>query len=390
MKKICVFTGTRAEYGILSGLIRAVGTDTAFELQLLVTGAHLGLSTGHTLDEIELAGCRQVEKIEILQDSTTDLGVCTAMGLGLMRFAEALSRLQPDLMLVLGDRYEALAAAIACAVCKVPVVHLYGGEKTVGALDDSFRHAISKLSQLHLTSTEVYRQRVIQLGEPPATVFNVGSLGVENIRTLPLPPRHEVANRLQIAEDQPYLLVTFHPATLDREPAAKQVEHVLAALDAYPDHAIIITGANADESGNIINQMMTQFVTARPERTRFFLSLGVRYYLAAVKYADAVVGNSSSGIIEVPSLGVPTVNIGSRQAGRIFADSVIHAAVTTDAIVTAINTALTPAIRASVQKTVNPYEKKAVIDSILQLLKEWDATNVVTKDFYDVAFTLPA
>ncbi|EEF22664.1 Polysialic acid biosynthesis protein P7, putative, partial [Ricinus communis] len=256
IRKICVFTGTRAEYGLLRPLMQAIATRPGATLQTLVTGAHLAESTGATWREIANDGLPIDERVEVLLDGGGDESICTSIGLGVMRYAEALKRLAPDMLVILGDRYEAIAAAVAATVCKVPIAHIHGGELTLGAMDDAFRHSITKMSYLHFTSTEAYRKRVIQLGEQPARAHNVGALGVENIRTLNLYDRAEVEKRLDLPAGQPYLLVTFHPATLESQSPELQLKALLNALDAFPDHVCVFTGANADPGGAGLNRLL--------------------------------------------------------------------------------------------------------------------------------------
>jgi len=387
MRTICFFTGTRAEYGLLRPLIQAVKAHPDMHAKLLVSGMHLADSCGATWHEIENDGLAIDEKIEILLDSSSDTGICTAMGLGMMRYGDALKRLAPDCMVVLGDRFEALAATIAATVCRIPVAHLHGGELTLGAMDDAFRHAMTKMSQLHFTSTDAYRQRVIQLGEQPERVFHVGALGVENIRTLDLLPRDEVERRLGLTPGQRFLLVTYHPATLDREAPESQLEALLQALAAFPDHVAVFTGANADAGGGALNRILADHVGRDPSRLRFFMSLGSLLYLSAARQADAVVGNSSSAIIEVPSLGTPSVDIGSRQAGRISATSVLHCPPRRDEITAAITQAISPDFRRAAANVVNPYEKAGTTQAIVESLVEWDGNSETHKSFYDFPST---
>lgn len=387
MKTICFFTGTRAEYGLLRPLMKAVMTSPDARLRTLVTGMHLAESSGATWREIEADGVPIDERVEVLLDGGTDSSVCTAMGLGIMRYGEALRRLAPDLLVVLGDRFEALAVAAAATVCKVPVAHIHGGELTLGAMDDAFRHAITKMSHLHFTSTEAYRRRVIQLGEAPSRVWNVGALGVENIRTLPLLARDEVERRLDLASGQPYLLVTFHPATLDTQPPHEQLQALLDALEAFADYACVFTGANADPGGGQLNRLLAAAAQKSPGRFRFSMSLGATLYLSAARAATAVIGNSSSGIIEVPSLGVPTVDIGNRQQGRIRGDSVIHCPPDTQAIKHAIATAITADFRARAAAASNPYDRPGTTRAIVDTLLACDTGALLNKGFHDLEDT---
>ncbi|KAG0163933.1 hypothetical protein DFQ30_010761, partial [Apophysomyces sp. BC1015] len=293
-------------------------------------------------------------------------------------------RLAPDVLVILGDRYEAIAAAVAATVCKVPIAHIHGGELTLGAMDDAFRHSITKMSHLHFTSTQAYRQRVIQLGEQPARVHNVGALGVENIRTLTLLDRGEVEKRLDLPPGQRYLLVTLHPATLEAQPPDAQLQALLDALDAFADYVCVFTGANADPGGAGLNRLLAQHTRSQSARFRFSMSLGVTLYLSAARSADAVIGNSSSGIIEVPSLGVPSVDIGSRQQGRVRSESVIHAAVDTPAIKAAIDQALTPTFWTRAQAAPNPYEQPGTTRRIVETLTTWDYGGALQKPFHDL------
>jgi len=384
MKTICFFTGTRAEYGLLRPLMKAIAASPDAHLRTLVTGTHLAESSGSTWREIEADGIPIDERVEVLLDGGTDASVCTAMGLGIMRYAEALKRLAPDLLVVLGDRFEALAVAAAATVCRVPVAHIHGGELTLGAMDDAFRHAITKMSHLHFTSTEAYRRRVIQLGEEPSRVLNVGALGVENIRTLPLVGRREVEQRLDLAPGQPYFLVTFHPATLDAQPPREQLAALLGALEAFPEYMYLFTGANADPGGGELNRLLAVSAQAQPGRFRFCMSLGATLYLSAARAAAAVVGNSSSGIIEIPSLGVPTVDIGNRQQGRIRGDSVIHCAPDTAAIHAAIATAIGDDFRSRAAAASNPYDRPGTSRLIANCLLASDAGALLNKVFYDL------
>lgn len=383
-RTICFFTGTRAEYGLLRPLMKAVASTPGATLKTLVTGTHLAESSGATWREIAADGLPIDERVEVLIDSGTEEGVATSIGLGVMRYAQALKRLSPDMLVILGDRFEAIAAAVAATVCKIPVVHIHGGELTLGAMDDAFRHAITKMSHLHFASTEPYRRRVIQLGEDPARVHNVGALGVENARTLPLLERGDVERRLTLAPGTPYFLVTFHPATLDPQAPEAQLRALLEALESFPERAIVFTGANADAGGAALNRLLAEYSQKHADRYRFSMSLGATLYLSAARAADAVIGNSSSGIIEVPSFGTPTVDIGIRQQGRIRSDSVLTCETQTDAIKAAIAQAITPAFRARAAAAINPYEQPATTARIVQALMSWDVSSALHKNFHDI------
>lgn len=383
MRKICVFTGTRADYGLLQPLMRGISRTSGLELQVLASGMHLSPEFGNTYREIENDGFRIDAKVEILLSSDTPVGIAKSTGLGLLNYSETLSRLQPDLVVILGDRFEAFAMAASATICKIPIAHLHGGELSFGAIDEAFRHAITKMSHLHFTSTEAYRQRVIQLGEAPERVFNVGAIGVENIKSLPLLDRSALEKAINFHLGDAILLVTFHPTTLEHNTAGNQFQEVLLALKKAPQFKIIFTKANADMDGRAVNQMIDHFVEQHPNRACSFTSMGQLRYLSTMRQAMAVIGNSSSGIIEAPSLKVPTVNIGDRQKGRIKANSVIDCQPSENAITEALELAISPSFQKTLQTACNPYEKRGTTAAILQKLKEYDLTGILKKEFYD-------
>jgi len=353
-KKVCVLTATRAEYGLLKPVIRKLRTYESLDVRVVATGAHLSPEFGLTYREIEQDGIPIDRKIEILLSSDTPSSISKSMGLALMGFADYFSELQPDLLVVLGDRYETLAVCCAAMNQRIPIAHLYGGETTEGAVDEAYRHAITKLSYLHFTSTEQYRKRVIQLGEDPSRVFNVGALGVENILKVPLLSKQELEKSLGFPLGDQYIVVTYHPVTLETESSEADFKALLEALDAFPDLGILFTKANADVDGRIINELIDAYVSCHPN-TIAVGSLGTKRYLSAVKHSAAVIGNSSSGIIEVPSLHVPTVNIGDRQKGRLMADSVVNCKPTTKDIAGALHYALSEEGKNKAASTNNPY-----------------------------------
>lgn len=388
-RTICFFTGTRAEYGLLRPLMKAVSLTPGAILKTLVTGAHLAESSGSTWREIAADGLPIDERVEVLLDSSTEESVATSIGLGVMRYAQSIKHLAPDMLVILGDRFEAIAAAVAATVCKVPIVHIHGGELTLGAMDDAFRHAITKMSHLHFTSTESYRQRVIQLGEDPTRVYNVGALGVENAFTLPLLERAEVERCLSLPAGQPFFLVTFHPATLDQQAPEAQLRALLEALEAFPDRAIVFTGANADAGGAGLNRLLAEYAQKYSDRYRFSVSLGATLYLSAARAAEAVIGNSSSGIIEVPSFGTPTVDIGIRQHGRLRSESVLTCEAQAEAIKAAIAEAISPAFRARAATAVNPYEQRATSARIVEVMMSWEVATALHKSFHDIPPNAP-
>lgn len=384
MRKICVITGSRAEYGLLSGLMRAIQTDTELQLQVIATNMHLSPEFGLTYKEIERDGFRIDKKVQMLLSSDTANATTKSVGLATIGFADAYEDLQPDLIVVLGDRFEILAAVSAALFYKIPVAHLHGGEITEGAYDDCIRHAITKMSHLHFTSTEPYRQRVIQLGEQPERVFYVGAIGVENIRrTLPL-SKEELEESIHFTLGNKSLLVTYHPVTLENRTAASQFRNLLEALDKFPDYKVIFTLPNSDTDGRILIRMIQDYVSDHSDRCMSIPSLGMKRYLSALRYVDAVVGNSSSGIIEVPSFGIPTLDIGDRQKGRIASDSVVHCGTDKQEIVDGLIRALSDEQKEKAKKCLNPYEKVNTTHAILEVLKNYPLDNLAHKSFYNI------
>ena len=383
MRKICVFTGTRADYGLLQPLMRKISQAPDLELQILASGMHLSPEFGNTYREIENDGFQIDAKVDILLSSDTPVDIAESTGLGLINYSKTLSHLQPDLVVILGDRFEAFAMAASATICKIPIAHLHGGELSFGVIDEAFRHAITKMSHLHFTSTEIYRQRVIQLGEAPERVFNVGAIGVENIKSLPLLDRQALEKSINFRLGDAVLLVTFHPTTLEHNTAGKQFQEILLAIKRFPQFRIIFTKANADMDGKTINRMIDRFVEQHPDDACSFISMGQLRYLSAMRQATVVVGNSSSGIIEAPSLKVPTINIGDRQKGRIKANSVIDCQPREKAIVDALELAISSSFQKTIQTVCNPYEKKGTTTAIFQKLKEYDLTGILKKKFYD-------
>jgi len=382
--KICIATGTRAEYGLLKPLIDKVIADRTLTLQLLVTGAHLSPEFGLTYKQIELDGLKIDEKVEMLLSSDTSEGITKSMGLGMIGYADALKRLLPDLLILLGDRYEMLALASAAMIFKIPIAHLHGGEITEGAYDDSIRHAITKMSHLHFTSTEQYRQRVIQLGEQPNVVFNVGAIGLDNIKSLDLLSKEELEVELGIRFKTYNYIVAFHPETLADVSVEEQIESLLRAIEKQKDSFFIFTKANADTNGRIINSMIASFSGTHPDKAILFSSLGSLKFLSALKIADAIIGNSSSGIIEAPSLNTSTINIGDRQKGRMQSNSVINCASNEMEIMNAFEQLKSAAWKENLIGIENPYDKDQTSAQILQVIKNVDIASLKVKSFYNI------
>ncbi len=384
MKKICVVTGTRAEYGLLRWLMAGIQAAPGLELQLLVTGMHLAPEFGLTYQAIEADGFKIDRKVEMLLSSDTAVGVSKSLGLAICGFADALADLQPDLLLVLGDRYEILAAVSAAMLARIPIAHLHGGELTEGAFDDAIRHAISKMSHLHFVAAEEYRQRVIQLGEAPERVHLVGGLGIDNILRLPRLSREELEQSLDFRLGPRNLLVTFHPVTLEKGSAQQQMAELLAALDSLEQTHIIFTMPNSDTESRGLFEMIDGFVARHPDTAKAYTSLGQLRYLSAIHHVDAVVGNSSSGLAEVPSFKKCTINIGDRQRGRLKASSVIDCPPQRDEILTALSLGLSPAFQAVLCNTNNPYGDGGAAEKIVTILEIVDYSQLLKKHFHDL------
>ncbi len=384
MRKICVITGTRAEYGILSHLMRLIKQDPNLELQIIATNMHLSPEFGFTYKEIESDGFTIDKKVNMLISSDTENATVKSMGLAMIGFSDAFEDLKPDLILILGDRYEMLSVAASALIYKIPIAHLHGGEVTEGAYDDAIRHSITKMSHLHFTSTEEYKKRVIQLGENPERVFNVGALGVENIKNINLLSKSDFEKSINFLVGDKFFLITYHPVTLDKYPVSDQIQALLNVLDKYQGYKLIFTLPNSDTDGHIISNCIKDYVGRNEGRAVLFNSLGKLRYLSALKYARAVLGNSSSGIIEAPSFNIPTLNIGDRQKGRIPAESVYNCSTKEEDICRGMSIILSEEFLEKVKETKNPYEKANTAENILKQLKSQSLDNIVQKSFYDI------
>lgn len=382
MRKVCVVTTTRAEYGLLKPLMEEINSDSLLELQIVVSGTHLEVEFGETYKEIEEDfDITAKVPMELSSDKAEDLS-CSMAKLQ-CDTTKTLQQLKPDIVVILGDRYEILAIAIAAFMLHIPVAHIHGGEVTEGAIDDSIRHAVTKLSHLHFTSTEIYKQRVIQLGEDPTRVFNVGSLGVENSKKVQLLNREDFEKSIGFQLGEKNLLVTYHPQTISKLTPKEQFQALLDALDQFDNIKIVFTKANADEGGKIINRMIDDYVAKNLHRSIAFSSLGQLRYFNAIRYVDAVVGNSSSGILEVPSFHRATINIGDRQKGRVMAKSIINCSVNTNEIVKAIKNLYKSEAKAFAT-TKNPYEGIKTAHTIKEELKNVSLQTIFQKSFYDL------
>ena len=383
LRKICVVTGTRAEYGLLFWLMKEIEKDDDLDLQVVVTGMHLSPEFGLTYKEIE-KDFKIDKKIEILLSSDTVVGISKSMGLAQISFAEAYEELRPDILVVLGDRYETFSAASAAMISRIPIAHLHGGETTEGAFDESIRHSITKMSHMHFTATEEYKNRVVQLGEHPHTVFNVGGLGIENIKRLKLLNKEEFEKSINFKLNQKNILVTFHSVTLENDTTREQFQAVLDAVDELEDTHTIFTKANSDTDGRIINQMIDKYVEKNSGKSVVFSSLGQLRYLSALQFVDAAVGNSSSGLTEVPTFKIGTINIGDRQKGRMQADSIINCIPIKKSILEAFNELYLKDFQDSLKKVHNPYDGGYASKKIVKKLKNKKLNDVLKKSFYDI------
>lgn len=383
MRKICVVTGTRAEYGLLRWVMQGIKDDPELTLQVIATGMHLSPEFGLTYREIEHDGFRIDRKVEMLTSSDTSVGIGKSMGLGLIGFADALNELTPDLIVVLGDRFEIFSAVATALVARIPVAHLHGGEATEGLIDEAIRHSITKMSQLHFVAAEEYRQRVIQLGEQPDRVFLVGGLGIDNIKRLKLFDRAELEEALGFKLGKKNLLITFHPVTLESATAADQMTELLAALAELRDTQLIFTMPNADTDGRVLIKTIEQFV-AQHANAHAYTSLGQLRYLSCIAHVDGVIGNSSSGLAEVPSFKKGTINIGDRQRGRLQAASVINCKPTRRNIAASLEKLYSSDFRMSLSQVRNPYGDAGASEKIVETIKSVDLKDVLKKRFYDL------
>lgn len=382
-RKVCVITGTRAEYGLLRWVMEGIKNDLELTLQVIVTGMHLSPEFGLTYQEIEQDGFYIDRKIEMLTSSDTPVGVAKSMGLGLIGFADALSELKPDLIVVLGDRFEIFTVVTAALAARIPIAHLHGGEATEGLIDEAIRHSITKMSHLHFVAAKEYRQRVIQLGEQPERVFLVGGLGIDNIKRLKLLEREELEETLDFKLGKKNLLVTFHPVTLETNTASQQMIELLSALAELKDTHLIFTLPNADTDGRELISLVEEFVANR-SNARAYKSLGQLRYLSCVAQVDGVVGNSSSGLLEVPSFKKATVNIGDRQRGRLQAASIINCEPVSNSISKALDRIYDFEFQNTLERVSNPYGEGGASEKIVEVIKSVVLDDVLKKHFYNI------
>jgi len=382
LRKICVVTGTRAEFGLLYWLMKEVENTDGLELQLIVTGMHLSPEFGLTFSEVE-SEFSITKKIEILLSSDSPIGISKSMGLAQISFSEAYQELKPDIILLLGDRFEIFSAASAAMIARIPIAHIHGGESTEGVIDEAIRHSITKMSHLHFAATEKYRNRIIQLGENPENVFNVGSLSVESIHRLSLLEKDKFEESIDFKLNKKNLLITYHPVTLEGSSSSSQFEELLCALDNLEETLLIFTKSNSDTYGRIINEMIDKFVAAKKSKAISFYSLGQVRYLSALQYVDGVIGNSSSGLYEAPSFRIGTINIGDRQKGRIKPKSVIDCAPNEREILSAMDKLYSPQFQEMLKGVINPFEGANTCSKIAEVLQKTDLSKLLKKTFFD-------
>ncbi len=383
MKNICIVTGTRADYGLLYWLLKEIENDIDLNLQIIATGMHLSSEFGFTYKEIEKDFKIDI-KIDMLLDDDTPIGIAKSMGIAQPLFAQAYEKLQPDIIIVLGDRYEIFVASSTAMISRIPIAHIHGGETTQGAFDEAIRHSITKMSHLHFTATSEYQNRVIQLGENPDTVFNVGALGIENIKRLQLLSKEEFEKSIDFKLNDKNILVTFHPVTLEKNSTQKQFQEILDSLDNLENTNIIFTKSNSDTDGKIINKMIDKYVKNNSTKSVCFTSLGQLRYLSALQYVDIMLGNSSSGLYEAPSFKIATINIGDRQKGRIEPSSVINSLPIKENILQSIEKVYTKEFKVILENTTSPFEKNSTSKQIKDIIKKTTLTNILKKSFYDI------
>ena len=382
-KKICVITGSRSEYSLLKILMKDINKTDGLQLQTIVTGMHLSPEFGFTIDEIKKDGFVINKKVEMLLSSDSSVGISKSTGLGIIGFADAFEELNPDMIILLGDRFETLSAGIAAMFFRIPISHIHGGEITEGAYDEAIRHSLTKISYLHFVSTNVYKNRVIQLGESPERVFNVGALGCQNIKKYKYLSKQELEDDILFKFGKKSILVTYHPETLQINSSSLVFNELLKALNAFPDINILFTYPNADNDGRIIISMINEYCNSN-KNAHFIPSLGSKRYFSFIKYCDGVIGNSSSSIIELPSLKKGAINIGNRQKGRVFGDNIINSLPEKNAIINAIKELFSNEFNNKLKKIKNPYENGNTSNKIIEVIKQFKIDPSLVKSFHDI------
>jgi len=383
-KKIAVVTGSRAEYGLLRNLIKEINESDSLDLNLIVTGSHLSKEYGNTIDEISADGFNIDNKVMLDLNEDSEESVAKAISLGISEITNIFANNKPDLALILGDRYEIFSVAIAALICRLPVAHIHGGERTEGVIDESIRHSITKMSHLHFTATEEYRKRVAQLGEKESTIYNVGAIGIDDIMQMKFLSKDEIEKKFEINFNKRNLLITFHPVTLDQDSSKGYLKNLLDVLLEQKDTTFIFTKANADMEGKQINSQLEEFVRLNPKNSYIFPSMGRLNYLSTMLYVDGILGNSSSGIIEAPSMKVPTVNIGNRQKGRIMAKSVISCNHDSSSIRSALQKLFSLSFQQQAKSVINPYGEGGASKKIYDIIKKTELDKALTKEFSDI------
>ena len=385
--KICVVTGTRADYGLLFWLLKDLEQDEMFELDLVATGMHLSAEFGFTYKEIE-KDFKISKKIEMSLASDSPKNITKAMGNAQILFADAYDEIKPDIVLVLGDRYEILSSVIAAMMARIPIAHLHGGESSEGLIDEPIRHSITKMSQLHFCATERYKSRIIQMGENPDRVFNVGGMGIENIKRLKLLSKTEFEQSTGVKIDKKNLLITFHPVTFEKNSSKKQFQEVLDAVTELNDTSLIFTKANSDIDGKVINQMIDEYAGRNSSNSYAFVSMGQLKYLSAMQFIDGIVGNSSSGLTEAPTFKIGTINVGDRQKGRIKAKSVIDCLPNKASIKNALKKLYSKDFQSNLSEVENPYGDGCASKYIIETLKTIKLENILKKEFFKILYGL--
>jgi len=383
-KKVCVITGTRAEYGLLMQLLKELKNNIAFDLQLIVTGMHLSPEFGLTVNEIIKDGFKINKRIEMILSGDTPSDISKSVGVGFFGFADAYKDLNPDLIILLGDRYELIPAAYTANIFRIPVCHIHGGECTEGLIDEATRHSITKMSQLHMVANKIYFKRVQQLGEQKNRIFLVGGMGIDNIKKFKFLKKKDLEEQLNFKFGNKNLLITFHPVTLEKNTSEEQIKNLLKALDAFKDIRLIFTKPNSDTYGRKIIYLIDEYVKKNQDRASSFISLGQLKYLSVLKYVDGVVGNSSSGLLEVPTYKIGTVNIGDRQRNRLKASSVIDCKPNEKDIIKSLKKLYSKSFQKKIKKTTNPYGNGGSAKKIIKILKSLNYDNLLIKKFYDI------